>query len=407
MEEKKNEQENQNSDQEKSEIPVEKPVSSEKSAASESSEKTDEQASSEKPVVSDNEATVGKEEKADKPAEKSEAKPKPAPKDPRAKLYKPEQTLIISSSPHFHSHDSVPKIMWSVVIALIPATIMAIIYFGMGALIMIGACVAAALVTEVLMNKMKGEGLTINDGSAAITGLLLALTLPPSLPLSAGVIGSVFSISIGKHIFGGLGYNIFNPALLGRAFLQASFPVAMTTWTNPGTAKYAQVDAVSAATPLAQFKFEKIITDYGDLLTGNVGGSLGETSALAVMIGGVFLLIMKYADWRIPVSYLGTVLVVGGIFWFISPGEYPDPVFQLLAGGLMLGALFMATDMVTSPITTTGAWIFGAGAGIVLIIIRLFGGVPEGVMYSILFMNAFTPLINRYTRPKFFGEVRA
>jgi electron transport complex protein RnfD len=309
MEEKKNEQENQNSDQEKSEIPVEKPVSSEKSAASESSEKTDEQASSEKPVVSDNEATVGKEEKADKPAEKSEAKPKPAPKDPRAKLYKPEQTLIISSSPHFHSHDSVPKIMWSVVIALIPATIMAIIYFGMGALIMIGACVAAALVTEVLMNKMKGEGLTINDGSAAITGLLLALTLPPSLPLSAGVIGSVFSISIGKHIFGGLGYNIFNPALLGRAFLQASFPVAMTTWTNPGTAKYAQVDAVSAATPLAQFKFEKIITDYGDLLTGNVGGSLGETSALAVMIGGVFLLIMKYADWRIPVSYLGTVLV--------------------------------------------------------------------------------------------------
>jgi electron transport complex protein RnfD len=407
MEEKKNEQENQNSDQEKSEIPVEKPVSSEKSAASESSEKTDEQASSEKPVVSDNEATVGKEEKADKPAEKSEAKPKPAPKDPRAKLYKPEQTLIISSSPHFHSHDSVPKIMWSVVIALIPATIMAIIYFGMGALIMIGACVAAALVTEVLMNKMKGEGLTINDGSAAITGLLLALTLPPSLPLSAGVIGSVFSISIGKHIFGGLGYNIFNPALLGRAFLQASFPVAMTTWTNPGTAKYAQVDAVSAATPLAQFKFEKIITDYGDLLTGNVGGSLGETSALAVMIGGVFLLIMKYADWRIPVSYLGTVLVVGGIFWFISPGDYPDPVFQLLAGGLMLGALFMATDMVTSPITTTGAWIFGAGAGIVLIIIRLFGGVPEGVMYSILFMNAFTPLINRYTRPKFFGEVRA
>jgi electron transport complex protein RnfD len=181
----------------------------------------------------------------------------------------------------------------------------------------------------------------------------------------------------------------------------------MTTWSYPGTEKYAQVDAVTAATPLAQFKFEKIVADYGDLLTGNVGGSLGETSALAVLVGGVFLLIMKYADWRIPVSYLGTVFVVGGLFWLIAPDKYPDPVFQLLAGGLMLGAFFMATDMVTSPITTSRAWIFGAGAGIVLIIIRLFGGVPEGVMYSILFMNAFTPLINRYTRPKYFGEVRA
>jgi electron transport complex protein RnfD len=266
--------------------------------------------------------------------------------------------------------------------------------------------VAAALITEVIMNRMKGEGLTINDGSAAITGLLLALTLPPSLPISAGVIGSVFSISIGKQIFGGLGYNIFNPALLGRAFLQASFPVAMTTWSYPHTAKYAQIDAVSAATPLAQFKFDKIITDYGDLLFGNIGGSLGETSALAIFIGGVFLLIMKYADWRIPVSYMGTVFIMGGLFWFFSPDNYPDPVFQLLSGGLMLGALFMATDMVTSPITVSGAWIFGAGAGIVLVIIRLFGGVPEGVMYSILLMNAFTPLINRYTRPKYFGEVR-
>jgi len=334
-------------------------------------------------------------------------KPAPAPKDPRAKLYKSEKTLIISSSPHFHSHDSVPKIMWSVVIALLPATIMAVYYFGMGALVMIASCVAAALVTEVIMNKMKGEGFTISDGSAAITGLLLALTLPPSLPISAGVIGSVFSISIGKQIFGGLGYNIFNPALLGRAFLQASFPVAMTTWTYPGTDKFAQIDAVTAATPLAQFKFDKIIENYSDLLSGNVGGSLGETSALAVLVGGIFLLIMKYADWRIPVSYLGTVFLVGGMFWMIAPDLYPDPVFQLLAGGLMLGALFMATDMVTSPITTSGAWIFGAGAGIVLIIIRLFGGVPEGVMYSILFMNAFTPLINRYTRPKYFGEVQA
>ena len=382
MEEKTNEQEDQKSG------PEEADPSSEKSTAQEKD---------------------GKKQEPVKKPETPAAKPKsaPAPKDPRDKLSKPEQTLIISSSPHFHTHDSVPKIMWSVVAALVPATVMAIYYFGMGALIMIGSCVAAALVTEIIMNKMKGEGLTINDGSAAITGLLLALTLPPSLPISAGVIGSVFSISIGKQIFGGLGYNIFNPALLGRAFLQANFPVAMTTWTYPNTQNYAQIDAVTAATPLAQFKFDKIVANYGDLISGNIGGSLGETSALAVLIGGIFLLIMKYADWRIPVSYLGTVFMLGGLFWFFSPGNYPDPVFHLLSGGLMLGALFMATDMVTSPITTAGSWIFGAGAGIVLIIIRLFGGVPEGVMYSILLMNAFTPLINRYTRPKFFGEVRA
>jgi electron transport complex protein RnfD len=382
MVEKTNEQENQNSEPEKMN-------SSPKGGSAPEKEK-------------------GNQEPQNKP-ETPPAKPKPPPplKDPRDKLYKADQELIISSSPHFHSHDSVPKIMWSVVIALVPATAMAIYYFGIDALIMIGSCVTAALVTEIIMNKMKGEGLTINDGSAAITGLLLALTLPPSLPISAGVIGSVFSISIGKQIFGGLGYNIFNPALLGRAFLQASFPVAMTTWTYPDTDKYAQIDAITAATPLAQFKFDKIVADYGDLLSGNVGGSLGETSALAVLIGGLFLLLMKYADWRIPVSYMGTVFVLGGLFWFFSPGDYPNPIFQLLSGGLMLGALFMATDMVTSPITATGAWIFGAGAGIVLIIIRLFGGVPEGVMYSILLMNAFTPLINRYTRPKYFGEVRS
>jgi len=349
---------------------------------------------------------------AAKPAEgvekpKAKPKPKPAPKDPRAKLYKPEKPLIISSSPHFHTGDSVPKIMWTVVAALLPATVMAIYYFGIPALIMIGSCVAAALVTEIIMNKMKGESLTLNDGSAAITGLLLALTLPPSLPISAGIIGSVFSIAVGKQIFGGLGYNIFNPALLGRAFLQASFPVAMTTWTYPDTEKYANIDAVTAATPLGQFKFEKILAEYGDLFTGNVGGSLGETSALAVIIGGIILLVMKYADWRIPLSYLGSVFLLGGLFWYIAPDQYPDPVFHMLSGGLMLGALFMATDMVTSPITSTGAWIFGIGAGIVLVIIRLFGGVPEGVMYSILFMNGFTPLINRYTRPKYFGEVKS
>ena len=230
----------------------------------------------------------------EKPAvEKKPPAPKPKP-DPRAKLWKPEgNPLLISSSPHFVTTDSVPKIMWTVVAALIPASAMAIFYFGITALVIMLVCIVSALLTEILMNKMKREALTNGDGSAAITGLLLALTLPPSLPLSAAILGSVFSIAIGKHVFGGLGYNIFNPALLGRAFLQASFPVAMTTWTFPQTDKYAAIDAVTAATPLGMFKFEKITTEYYDLLIGNIGGSLGETSALAVLIGGLFLLIKK------------------------------------------------------------------------------------------------------------------
>jgi electron transport complex protein RnfD len=278
---------------------------------------------------------------------------------------------------------------------------MAIYYFGLKAVWLIAASVIAALVTEAGINLLKGESFTLKDGSAAITGLLLALTLPPSFPVTGTIIGSVFAIAIGKQIFGGLGFNIFNPALLGRAFLQACFPVAMTTWTLPGP------DGVSGATPLGQFKFEKLATGAYDLFIGNIGGSLGETSALAILAGGIFLLIRKYADWRIPVSYLLTVFVFSGLFWLVAPADYPDPIFQLLSGGLMLGAFFMATDMVTSPITTKGTWIFGIGAGIILVVIRLFGGLPEGVMYSILLMNAVTPLLNRYTRPKFFGEGQA
>jgi electron transport complex protein RnfD len=181
----------------------------------------------------------------------------------------------------------------------------------------------------------------------------------------------------------------------------------MTTWTWPNTVRYADIDGVTAATPLGLFKFEGVGSEYMDMLIGNIGGSLGETSALAVLAGGLYLLIRKYAEWRIPLSFLGTVFVLGGIFWLVDPSRYPDPVFQLLSGGLLLGAFFMATDMVSSPVTRLGAWIFGVGAGFLLIIIRLYGGLPEGVMYAILLMNGFTPLINRYTRPKSFGEVRA
>jgi len=326
--------------------------------------------------------------------------------DPRAKLARPERMLVLNSSPHLHTTKSVHKIMWSVIIALIPAMAMSYYYFGLQSAWIISTCVVAAIATEMLMNFMKGEKITISDGSAIITGILLALTLPPTFRLTSAALGSIVAISLGKHIFGGLGYNIFNPALLGRAFLQASFPVAITTWSNPITAKYSTIEVVSTATPLGAFKFEKVLTNYSDLLFGNVGGSLGETSAIAVLLGGIFLLILKNADWRIPLSFIGSVLILGGVFWLLDPNQYPSPVFHLLSGGLLFGAFFMATDMVTSPITPKGGWIFGAGAGILVIIIRLFGGLPEGVMYSILLMNGVTPLINRYTRPRIFGEPR-
>jgi len=333
----------------------------------------------------------------------AESKPPKKKKDPRDRLYKPEhQLFVLNASPHDFKGTSVPKIMWHVIIALVPATAAALYYFGLPALLLILSCVVACLVTEIAINLLKGQKPTVRDGSAVITGLLLALTLPPTLSITSAVLGSIFAIAVGKQVFGGLGYNIFNPALIGRAFLQASFPVAMTTWQLP----FVGFDGISAATPLGQFKFEKISTPLMPLLTGNSGGSLGETCAIAILIGGLFLLIKRYADWRIPLSFIGSVFVVGGLFWLINPVSYPNPVFLILSGGLMLGAFFMATDMVTSPITPTGSWIFGIGAGILVVIIRFFGGLPEGVMYSILLMNAVTPLINRYTRPKFLGEVR-
>ena len=337
----------------------------------------------------------------------SPAQPEGTAKDQEQVSTLSSKLLILSPSPHQRSSQSVQKIMWSVVGALMPAAVMAVFYFGVRALWMILVCVLAALTTEALINRIRGAGLTIKDGSAVITGLLLALTLPPSFPYSGGVIGAVFAIAIGKQIFGGLGYNIFNPALLGRAFLQASFPVQMTTWTLPGTANFSTIDTITAATPLGQFKFEGILTRYQDLMLGNIGGCLGETSAVAIIIGGLFLIFRKYADWRIPVSFIGTVFVVGGLLWLIHPTQYPDPVFHLFSGGLMLGAFFMATDMVTSPITPKGSWFFGLGAGLILLLIRLYGGLPEGVMYAILLMNALTPLINRYTVPQPFGEVAA
>ena len=311
------------------------------------------------------------------------------------------QLFVLSSAPHFKKPANVSLIIWLVVMTLLPTVGFSIYNFGLRPLVVIITGMLSAMVAEELVNLIRRRKLTIADGSAALTGLLLALTLPPGLPLSMVIIGASFAIIVGKQIFGGLGYNIFNPALLGRAFLQTSFPIPMTTWTTPRT-----IDAITTATPLGSFKFEKILTPYIDLFIGKVGGCIGETSSLAILIGGLILALMRITNWRIPLSYLGTVVIFSGILWFIDPALYPDPVFHLFSGGLMLGAFFMATDMVTSPITNLGTWIFGIGAGILLVIIRQFGGLPEGVMYSILLMNGFVPLINRYTRPKYFGEVK-
>ncbi|OQX56414.1 MAG: electron transporter RnfD [Candidatus Cloacimonas sp. 4484_209] len=306
--------------------------------------------------------------------------------------------LIVSVSPHQKERLNTPKIMRGVIYALIPTVIASIYYFKLRAFLLIIVCIAGTILTEAVFQKLRKKPVTIYDGSALLTGLLLALVLPPAIPLWAGFLGAVMAIVLGKQLFGGLGQNIFNPALIGRAFLMAAFPVMLTHWIKPGT-----FDVISTATPLAMMKFDHKVTSTLFLLLGNTGGSLGETSAIALIIGAIFLLIKKYMDWRIPLSYIGTVFVLSSILHLIKPVSYASPLFHLFAGGLMIGALFMATDPVTTPITKKGRYIFGIGAGLLVIIIRNWGGLPEGVMYSILLMNAFTPLINRYTTPVQFG----
>lgn len=310
-----------------------------------------------------------------------------------------EEYFLVSASPHIKSGEDISKIMYLVIIALIPAVISSIYFFRLLAIKLIVVCITTAIVTEYIFQRLRRKRVTIADGSAIITGLLLAFTLPPRLPLWTAALGTIFAVAFGKQIFGGLGYNIFNPAFLGRAFLMATFPVLMTTWTNPFS-----WDAVTSATPLAQMKFSQSLVSHQSLFLGNVSGSLGETSALAILIGASFLLIKRVIDWRIPAGYLGTVALLSGIFWLINPKGFADPLWHLLAGGLILGAFFMATDMVTTPVTKKGRWIFSIGSGVLLVIIRFWSGLPEGVMYSILLMNAVTPLINRFTHPRIFGE---
>lgn len=302
--------------------------------------------------------------------------------------------FLVSPGPHISRGLSVNRIMYIVVLALLLPSGAAVYHFGFDALWMIVSCIAAAVLIEYGVKKLRNRPF-IMDGSAVITGLLLALVLPPTLPLWMGIVGSVFAISIVKEAFGGLGHNIFNPALGARAFLAVCFPVEMTTWILPSGFG---ADAVTTATPLGErFTWEASnLSLYREMFLGNTGGSLGETSALLILLGGVFLIVLRIIDWRIPLAYIGTV----ALFTF-ALGE--DVLFHILAGGLMLGAFFMATDYVTSPITRNGRIIFGIGAGILTVIIRMYGGMPEGVCFSILIMNAVTPLIDRFIKTRPYG----
>ncbi|MDD4569697.1 MAG: RnfABCDGE type electron transport complex subunit D [Tepidanaerobacteraceae bacterium] len=301
--------------------------------------------------------------------------------------------LITTSSPHLHSGENISRIMFSVAIALLLPTFAGIYFFGFRALSLVVITSLAAMLTEAIFQKLRNKPIAISDGSALVTGMLLALNLPPGLPYWMAVVGAVVAISLGKQIYGGLGSNPFNPALIGRVFLMITFTTPMTTWINP-------VDGTTGATPLSLMKMQGLQTDYAKMLIGNIGGSLGETSALLIIIGGIYLIYKGYVDWRIPASFLGSVAVLSGFL-----GQ--DPIFHLLSGGLMLGAFFMATDMVTTPLSKLGKIIFGIGAGLFTVLIRVYGGYPEGVSFSILLMNAFTPLINRFTVPKIYGEVKA
>ena len=342
-----------------------------------------------------------------------------------------EQKIEIRTSPHLRPAPGVDVIMRNVVYALLPIAAFAVYQFGISALALIITVVFSCLLTEYFFNRLAGRPATLSDYSATITGLLLALTLPPGFPLWMGAVAGFIAIALGKSLFGGLGFNIFNPALVGRAFVQAAFPVAITTWTPGFTAgrfqefipstltlplmepapvgdwvKSVAVDSFSGATPLALQKFEGVSTSTVDLFTGMTAGSAGETSALLILACGCYLAIRRMMDWRIPVAILLSAAITAGLFNFIGGDKYPEPLFVLFSGGLMLGALFMATDMVGSPVTPLGVWIFGIVIGVVTVIIRLFGGLTEGVMYAILLANALSPLIESFTQPRVYGATR-
>ncbi len=327
-----------------------------------------------------------------------------------------DKQVIVSPSPHVHSGESTSRLMFNVVLALMPAFAVSLYYFGVGALIVTLLAVGSCVIFEYLIQKflMKGNP-TITDGSAIVTGLLLAFNVPSNLPWYIVVIGSLVAIGVAKMSFGGLGSNPFNPALVGRVFMLISFPVQMTSWPLPVASRLQYLDAVTGPTPLAilkeGLKNGETISQMGDkipshmqMFMGLMGGSLGEIAAFALLIGFAWLLFTKVITWHIPVSIFTTIAVFTGILWMINPETNADPIFHLLTGGVMIGAIFMATDYVTSPMNLVGMWIFGIGICLLTVIIRVWGAYPEGVSFAILIMNAFVPLLNRYVKPKRFGE---
>ena len=324
--------------------------------------------------------------------------------------------LNISPSPHIHGKETTEKLMYGVVIALIPALIASVYFFGTGALIVTATSVISCIAFEYLIQRfILKKPVSITDGSALVTGLLLALNLPSNIPVLMIVTGSLVAIGIAKMTFGGLGNNPFNPALVGRVFMLISFPVQMTTWPVPSGFKTGYIDAATGATPLAIIKeglkngeslsqlMEKVPTTI-NMILGNMGGSIGEVSALALLIGFVYMIYKKIITWHIPVSVIGSLAVFTSILWIIDPVSNAGPGFHILSGGLLLGAIFMATDYVTSPMNPKAMIIYGCGIGILTAIIRIWGAYPEGVSFAILIMNAFVPLMNAYIKPGRFGE---
>lgn len=310
--------------------------------------------------------------------------------------------FVVSGTPHVRSKESIQSIMRDVIIALIPATAAGIYFFGLQALILIAVSIIASVFFEWLYQKLLKKPVTISDLSAVVTGLLLAMNLPASAPIWVPIVGAAFAIIFAKQLFGGLGQNFINPALAGRAFLLASYPTEMTSWTAP--VGFSGADAVAVATPLATLKTgampDASLTDV--ILGTNIGGCIGETCAVALIIGGIYLLVKHVISWRIPVLYILTVFVLTAA---IGRKGLRVPVYEIFTGGLMLGAFFMATDYASSPVTPKGQIIFAIGCGIITTLIRIFGGYPEGVSYSILIMNLAVPLIERFTEPKIFGAL--
>jgi len=331
------------------------------------------------------------------------------------------KTLEIRTSPHLLSGYSVDTIMFNVVAALVPTAAFGVFAFGLAGALTLAVATGSCVLSEHLLCRAAGRRSTVPDWSVTITGVLYGLTLPPGLPLWMNAVGGFLAVGMGKALFGGLGRNPFNPALVGRALLQAAFPVSMTSWLPaflpdrfaavPGSllaAPFARpaYDAVSGATPLAAWKFGHELTAPRELAFGLVSGSTGETSAALIVLGGLYLIARNMMSWRIPAGMLGAAALLAGVLHLVDPARYAPPAFHLLAGGMMLGAMFMATDMVASPITPRGAWIYGALIGVVAVVIRVWGGMPEGVMYAILLGNAVSPQIDRIVRPRVYGTGR-